>query len=298
MGNISSYKYFDKDGIETDVAGEVKKIELDLHNGDVDIFAERYNPERGEWEIGAIAKTIYNIYLIVYQDSKGEYDVMRQPYIPLSPKNYINEYIKDIKVRYKKVIGKEQGDKSFVEAEADVQAFMDQYVEIVETGATDRLWDIFLMDGASAAIKIIEEMLGVKKSKEELKKYYYDFYDRELISFRNQLNASYGNYVISYEIRDINEYTGEILNNIINTYAQYGIKNIDGMMALNVAFTVKGEDKENLVTDSFLYPNMNLVRVSGSWKLLTPDGFPKPSTDELKKFLGIEETVMRISQDE
>lgn len=298
LGNISSYKYFDKDGIETDVAGEVKKIELDLHNGDVDIFAERYNPERGEWEIGAIAKTIYNIYLIVYQDSKGEYDVMRQPYIPLSPKNYINEYIKDIKVRYKKVIGKEQGDKSFVEAEADVQAFMDQYVEIVETGATDRLWDIFLMDWASAAIKIIEEMLGVKKSKEELKKYYYDFYDRELISFRNQLNASYGNYVISYEIRDINEYTGEILNNIINTYEQYGIKNIDGMMALNVAFTVKGEDKENLVTDSFLYPNMNLVRVSGSWKLLTPDGFPKPSTDELKKFLGIEETVMRIFQDE
>lgn len=70
------------------------------------------------------------------------------------------------------------------------------------------------------------------------------------------------------------------------------------MMALNVAFTVKGEDKENLVMDSFLYPNMNLVRVSGSWKLLTPDGFPKPSTDELKKFLGIEETVMRIFQDE
>ena len=102
-GNVLSYKYFDQNGKECSIDGEVKKVELNLHDGDVDISAGRYNPESGKWEeASAVAKTIYNIYRIAYQSPDGDYDLMLQPYIPLSPKNQLNDYLENIKVKYKK----------------------------------------------------------------------------------------------------------------------------------------------------------------------------------------------------
>ena len=84
-GKIQKVIFYDKNGTECNPDGEVKIVELNLHDGEVDTLAARYNPDSGNWETGALAKTIYNIYRIAYQSKEGKYDLMLQPYIPLFP---------------------------------------------------------------------------------------------------------------------------------------------------------------------------------------------------------------------
>ncbi len=288
-GKIQKYTFYDKDGIECSADGEVKLVELNLHDGDIDTSIARYNPDGTKREVLAVAPTIYNIYRIAFLSTDGEYDLLLQPYIPLSPSHQSSDYIDDIKVRYAQFLESLSFEGDPVPIQKDIQDFLIEYTDFIEKGDGNRLWNAILMDQTAATLELYKQQLGLTKSKEELLEFYYNFYVSELSALVAQLTEAYGDYTISYKVRDVYEYSGTSLNEIRESFKQYGTNNIERLISLNVAFTVSGNNKKDIVTDSFLYPNMLLVKVSGTWKLMSSAGFPSPEAETLLAFLGLEE---------
>ena len=287
-GNIQSYNYYDKDGNECNIEGEIKKVGLNLYHGEVDMDAERSDPITGEWKSSPLAKDVLNIYRIAYTNNEGKYDLLLQPYVPLSPKYLISDYMEDIKVKYNNILLKNQLEEEYsAEIDNELYTFLSDYVNTVKEGDIDKLWDMMMMDGIQAAVNLLKN-LGIIKSEDEIKNFYYNFYKDELTAFKNQLTEEYGEYTISYEVKEKIKYTKEMFDQLEKEFKKYGIINIDDIVSLKIIFTVSGNGKKDIVSNSFLYSNIVLIKTLGKWKLMTPDGFPKPSNEELRKFYGIE----------
>ncbi len=275
-GEVEDYKFFDKDGNNVEADGEVKKVELLLHDGNVKTYDIDF----------IMAPEAYHVYRIAFESSSGEYDLMLQPYLPFSPNEVSMRSIISEVTKKNQIVLNTDGSSS-IQLDADLQDFFVEYTDIIRNADADRLMDFLNQEAISNSLAINIKQWGVDKTADEILEFYHEFYESELENFRNQLQENYGDFEVSYNILSRSDYTGESLQQASEVLKQQGIEGLEEYVTFQVAFTVSGNGKEEIVTDSFFHPDMVLAKFSGNWKLMSPDGFPAPDKESLREFLGL-----------
>lgn len=288
---IGNYIFYNADGdMLSDVEGKVLMVNLNLHDkNSIEYHGARYNVETGVWDQGVVAHSVYNIYRIAFESDDGDYDLMLQPYIPLSPKNQIAEYLAEVRKKYRLIVDGEPIDLNRYGEEGKIFAnILKEYTQVIVEKDAEKLMKELLFDDSSETALLLSEQRGIEVTEEEWFKFYLDFYQEKLSNFYQELLENYGTFGIEYQIMDLQYYSKEAVESVNVFYKKYAHTNIEieDMVVLNVQFVVTSEKKEAVVTDSFLFPTVQFIKGHGMWKMGRPEGAPRPSSEDILKLLG------------
>ena len=90
-----------------------------------------------------------------------------------------------------------------------------------------------------------------------------------------------------YEAMDLQHYAKDTVEKTNAFYKMYGLSGIEieDAAVMNVRFVVACQEGEEVITDSFLFPTVQFMKMHGIWKMVMPDGFPRPSKGDVWEFL-------------
>lgn len=189
----------------------------------------------------------------------------------------------------------------FMSSEVDVESqknkfseILDEYVKVIENDDDEGLMNLLLADNEYAAVteELLKTQLGKEISEKEILDFYKVFYQKELHSLCNSFPISYGEYKIEYEIKNTEFSEQQEILDANRVLKEFGIDNliIQDAVTLDVQFYVIDGVNRIEVSQSFLSPSITLLKIKDQWNLGISENFPRPSSEELKAFYGLEQT--------
>ena len=281
-GEIEKTAYRDENGEEvTDLDGEVEKVVLSLHNGDHEIK---------ETDVGTLVfvPVAYNVNRIAYHEA-NEYDMMLQFYLPFNVDYDVSKIVSAALKKYAEATDSDELDiKTVHDDGAEIESLLDKYLETIQEGGDfiELLGSIDIKN----AMEILEPYVARMPTEKEFLDFYKEFYDNEIEKVRRQLQFEYGkDFILSYQIMDINVFSS---NTIQSANAETKSNNlnmlIEDMINLEVKYTVKGNNKNDILSESFFYPKVKLFKYNDSWSFGRAEGFPSPDAKELRSLFGMD----------
>ena len=169
---------------------------------------------------------------------------------------------------------------------SEYEGVLTAYVAALEHCNAEEI--LALMDPAINAplSSIADHTDGYIPSAEDIHEFYKNIYQIFLDEKRSELEEELGDSLaVTYSINSCEIFNQQRIDEANASLLENGADLvIQGVVTLDVTFTVTGSESGRIVNDGFFSSRVGLLKTKGRWTLSKEADFPRPTEDELAEF--------------